>query len=100
MPFLDGTGPLGQGPMTGRGMGRCTGAVGRGYGPVTGRGWFGRGRGVGFGRGFGRGMGRGYGFANRYYPWSPRRWWGRGGRYPAGPEQVYYGSPARYWPEW
>lgn len=23
MPFLDGTGPLGQGPMTGRGMGWC-----------------------------------------------------------------------------
>ncbi len=33
MPRLDGTGPMGQGPMTGRGMGNCSGA---------GRGFFGR----------------------------------------------------------
>ncbi len=26
MPRLDGTGPLGQGPLTGRGMGNCAGA--------------------------------------------------------------------------
>jgi len=38
----DGTGPNGQGPMTGRGMGPC-------------------GRGMGYGRGMGRGMGMGYG---------------------------------------
>lgn len=25
MPRLDGTGPMGQGPMTGRGMGNCLG---------------------------------------------------------------------------
>jgi hypothetical protein len=43
MPRLDGTGPQGQGPMTGRGMGNCRG-VGRGF----------LGRGFGFGRGFGR----------------------------------------------
>ena len=46
MPFGDGTGPRGQGPLTGRGLGPCAGykAYGRG-----------------FGRGYGRGMGRGYG---------------------------------------
>lgn len=60
MPGYDGTGPNGQGPMTGRGMGYCTGAPGAGYGRGFGRGfgWFGRGFG-GFGmrRGF-RGGGR------------------------------------------
>jgi len=40
MPRQDGTGPSGQGPMTGRGLGPC-----------------GRGLRRGFGRGFGRGMG-------------------------------------------
>jgi len=42
MPGMDGTGPLGQGPLTGRGLGPC-------------------GAGAGFRRGFGRGMGRGLG---------------------------------------
>lgn len=39
MPFRDATGPLGQGPMTGRGLGPCGGGMsyGRGYG--RGRGW-------------------------------------------------------------
>jgi hypothetical protein len=60
MPGGDGTGPLGQGPMTGRGMGTCTPA----NVPATGRRFsgFGRGFGCGRGRGFGRGMGRGFGF--------------------------------------
>ena len=40
MPNRDGTGPLGQGPMTGRGLGNC-------------------GKGLGFRRGLGRGLGRG-----------------------------------------
>jgi len=59
MPFGDGTGPLGQGPMTGRGLGYCAGngTPGRFYGRGFGRGW-----GRGMGRGFGRGMGRGWGF--------------------------------------
>lgn len=48
MPFQDGTGPQGQGPRTGRGMGNCAGQGG------TGRG---RGLGRGRGRGFGRGLG-------------------------------------------
>ncbi len=48
MPGMDGTGPAGDGPLTGRGLGQC-----------------------GMGRacrsGFGRGFGRGFGF---------RRWFG------------------------
>ena len=35
MPFRDGTGPIGQGPMTGRGLGPCGGGMGYGRG----RGW-------------------------------------------------------------
>lgn len=61
MAGRDGTGPMGQGPLTGRGMGVCTGArqsrffSGRGCG----MGFGGRGRaGVGFGNGFG-GLGAG-----------------------------------------
>ena len=41
MPGQDRTGPLGQGPMTGRGLGLCGGGMRRGF----------------CGRGFGRGMG-------------------------------------------
>ena len=47
MPNMDGKGPEGKGPKTGRQMGKCKGAE-----PVCPRGRFGRGR--GFGRGFGR----------------------------------------------
>ena len=83
MPALDGTGPAGLGPMTGRGLGWCSGYL-RPYGyygapyyrpygafyyppaPYTywgayapyygyGRGWGWFGRGFGFGRGWGRG---------------------------------------------
>ena len=46
MPKLDGTGPSGQGPKTGRGMGNCGGGRGlgwgRGYGCGCGGGLFGR----------------------------------------------------------
>nr|WP_319474141.1 DUF5320 domain-containing protein [uncultured Sphaerochaeta sp.] len=45
MPKRNGTGPMGYGPMTGRGMGYCRGGVG-----------YGMGRGAGFGRGLGWGM--------------------------------------------
>jgi hypothetical protein len=54
MPFGDGTGPRGIGPMTGRGAGYCAGFGRPGFAslvPVRG--------GVGFGRGRGRGGGRG-----------------------------------------
>ncbi|HOT63497.1 MAG TPA: DUF5320 domain-containing protein [Treponemataceae bacterium] len=58
MPNRNGTGPLGAGPLTGRGMGPCGG-----YGRAS----YGRGLGMGFGggRGFGFGRGRGwFPFAN------------------------------------
>ncbi len=47
MPGMDGTGPLGQGPLTGRGLGPCGAGFRRG---------FGRGMGRGICRGFGRGF--------------------------------------------
>jgi hypothetical protein len=58
MPFGDGTGPLGLGPRTGRGLGRCAGYPYPGYLNPTGR---------GRGRGFGRGWGRGWGWWNPYW---------------------------------
>jgi len=91
MPFGDGTGPAGMGPMTGRAAGFCAGYSTPGYmNPVVGRvgfygagapavgpygagysmpyvgrvnPWLGRGFGFGFGRGFSRGRGwsRGHG---------------------------------------
>jgi len=78
MPGFDGTGPWGQGPGTGRGLGPCLN--GGAPAPFWGRGrgwfgfgkrWFGRGRGwfgFGKGRGFGRGwFGRGRGFGGRWW---------------------------------
>jgi hypothetical protein len=81
MPGGDRTGPLGQGPMTGRGAGYCAGYSVPGYAnPYFGRGWFGWGRGFGRGRGwFGRGGGRGW-----------RHWYGPG--YP-GWAPYGYGAP-------
>jgi hypothetical protein len=52
MPFGDGTGPAGMGPMTGRAAGYCAGYQMPGYmNPVGGRGYWGWGRGRGGGRG-------------------------------------------------
>ena len=62
MPRGDCTGPLGEGPMTGRGLGYRGGYSTPGYTKGIGRGLglgFGRGRGF-FGRGIGLGAGRGY----------------------------------------
>ena len=94
MPFGDGTGPAGMGPMTGRAAGFCAGYPVPGYmNPVAGRagfygasmpavGPYGAGYGMlygsrvnswlrrGFGFGFGRGLGRGRGWGR-----------GRGGRF-------------------
>ena len=53
MPQGDGTGPVGQGSMTGRGMGFCAGFNAPGF------------MNNGFRRGMGRGFGRGRGFAWR-----------------------------------
>jgi hypothetical protein len=53
MPYGDGTGPMGYGPMTGRAAGYCAGYSVPGYmNPIAGRGWgfWGRGRGRGFQR--------------------------------------------------
>lgn len=52
MPRLDKTGPMGQGPLTGRGMGPCGGGSTYGF------------------RGLGRRLGRGFGWRNLkgYYP--------------------------------
>lgn len=50
MPGMDGTGPMGYGPMTGGRRGSCAGGTadpGRGFGASAGTG---RGRGGGFGR--------------------------------------------------
>jgi len=44
MSKMDGTGPTGTGPMTGRGLGHCGGGMGIG--------WCGQGLGLGFGRSF------------------------------------------------
>lgn len=75
MPWLDGSGPLGMGPMTGRGMGMCimgadalrrTARAGRalGRGAVLGLGpGLDRGMGLGLASGLGRGMARGLGCA-------------------------------------
>ena len=61
MPGGDRTGPWGQGPMTGRGMGFCGGYGMPGSYATGGLGWWGRGRGRGRGGGFpGRGGGRGW----------------------------------------
>ena len=51
MPQGDGTGPAGQGPMTGRGMGSCVGY------DIS-----------GFRRGMGRGLGRGFAWRARTMP--------------------------------
>jgi len=97
MPFGDGTGPRGMGPMKGRAAGFCAGYAVPGYmNPVGARGfapvaapygygptahgyglpyapvgpWFGRGLGwPGRGRGFGRGWGRGRGRGRFGYWW-------------------------------
>ena len=57
MPRRDGTGPMGRGSMTGRGLGVCTGVNASGFG----RG-MGMGLGLGLGLGF-RGCRRGFGFS-------------------------------------
>ncbi len=80
MPGLDRTGPMGAGPMTGGGFGRCN-PRSRAYG----LGSFGSGRG---GRGFGRGRGYGRGFGRRGARFDDQGWYGPAyGSYP-GPYAV------------
>ncbi|MFO8182721.1 MAG: DUF5320 domain-containing protein [Candidatus Aegiribacteria sp.] len=59
MPAGDGTGPRGEGPLTGRAMGRCAGYSDGGYATAPGRGG-------GYGC-YGRRVGGGRGFRNRFY---------------------------------
>jgi hypothetical protein len=74
MPRGDRTGPVGMGPMTGRGAGYCAG-----YG-VPGFANPGFGCGFGFGRGGGRGFGGGgWGRRNRFYATGVPGWAGFGG---------------------
>jgi len=74
MPWGDGTGPIGQGPMTGRAAGYCAGYSVPGYmNPVGGRGFWGRGRGW-FGRGGGRGWRHWY-YATGLPGWARARGW-------------------------
>jgi hypothetical protein len=86
MPRGDRTGPLGQGPMTGRAMGYCTGNNMPGF--MNRWGGFG-GRGMGGGRGGGRGFGRGW--RHRYYATGMPGWMAAG--FP------YYGPPPAVRPE-
>ncbi|WP_230753807.1 DUF5320 domain-containing protein [Teretinema zuelzerae] len=64
MPGRNGTGPQGQGPMTGRGAGFCAGK-----GTGSGR-QFEYGCGAGFGNGFGEGCGAGFG-NGAFFPATP-----------------------------
>ena len=86
MPFGDGTGPAGFGPMTGRAAGYCAGYGVPGFmNPIPGRG-FGRGWG---GRGGGRGWRHGY-YATGLPGWARGGWgWPAGGATPYGS----YGVP-------
>jgi len=73
MPRGDRTGPMGAGPMTGRGAGYCAGYSAPGYvNPIPPRsGGFGYGHGGwGRGRGWGRGFGRGFGWRGVAYPYA------------------------------
>ncbi|MBN1416107.1 MAG: DUF5320 domain-containing protein [Bacteroidales bacterium] len=76
MPQGDRTGPMGQGPRTGRALGFCSGydspGYTKGFGSGMGRGFgFGYGRGMGRGRGYGRGWHMGSAFTGffRGFPW-------------------------------
>lgn len=83
MPAGDRTGPMGMGPMTGRGAGYCAGYEAPGYAhpwPRMGMGW-GRGRGGGWGP-WGGGWGRGRGWRHSYYA-TGRPFWARYGYGPA-----------------
>jgi hypothetical protein len=81
MPGGDRTGPLGYGPMTGRGAGYCAGYPVPGYAnPIPGRRWFSHGRGFGRGRGW---FGRGRGWRHWYYATGLPGWAAYGmGSYP------------------
>ncbi len=89
MPGGDGTGPLGQGPMTGRGLGYCAGYAAPGF-AAGGR--------LGLGLGFRGGFGWRYPYYGYYgRPWFGRGWWYRG-YYPTynATANPYYSYPYAY----
>ena len=90
MPGLNGTGPMGAGPMTGGARGRCnpSGTTYAGSGFGRGRGFRG---GVGPGFGQGRGYGRGFGWRGAYPP--------AGGLYGPAYNAPSYGGPYAMKPE-
>jgi len=86
MPFGDGTGPAGLGPMTGRAAGYCAGYPVAGYmNPIPGRGYF--------GGGFGGG---GRGRRNRYYATGLTGWQSASPAYPPFGGAYPYGVPGQY----
>ena len=81
MPGRNQSGPMGMGPMTGRGAGYCRGNAGREIPyPAAGS---------GYGMGFGRGRGLGCG-------WRMGRNFGRGGWMRFGGYDTPYGYPGTY----
>lgn len=88
MPGGDGTGPMGQGPRTGRGAGYCSGYNMPGYAnPLPGQGFWGRGPGRG-----GRMGGGGRGRRNWFYATGLTGW--QRGCFPF-PQQVPPVNPVR-----
>ena len=86
MPGGDRTGPMGMGPLTGRGAGFCAGYDAPGYGnPIPGR---------GFGRHFwGRGWrGGGRGWRHWYYATGLPGWMRLGFGWPAPPMAAAWGA--------
>ena len=72
MPGFDRSGPRGEGPLTGRGLGYCRGGVHQGFfGRGIGQGGFGRGVGQG---GFPRGGGMGHCWGGGRNRWFQNRW--------------------------
>lgn len=95
MPAGDGTGPMGTGPMTGRGMGYCTGYGAPGWSnPMRGRQFFGRGRRVGRGGSSGFGRGGGWGWRNQFYA-TGLPGWARWGTEPMGAYNMPPAAPTR-----
>jgi len=92
MPAGDGTGPMGMGPMTGRGAGLCAGYGVPGYmNSIPGRGF-----GMGFGRGRGGGRGGGRGWRNMFYATGLTGWQRAAAGWPmAGGVPPYAAAPTR-----
>lgn len=90
MPFGDGTGPAGWGPMTGRAAGFCAGYPVPGYmNPGPAFGFWGRGRGFG---------GRGRGWRHWYYA-TGLPGWARAGMFAPYWGAPVWGSPPPYAPQ-